>query len=141
MQLSKCNVPHFPTVCKRKFRFCKKMREKRSHFPGKNPAVRKKAPASPDGMPVRELRCQLVSVGGAGAVSYTHLDVYKRQIQHLRYGGAEQIADAGHRPLPRHDDVAAEPVHQPRHRPQGEIHCQQGYHLSLIHISSPLPVR
>ena len=69
MQLSKCNVPHFPTVCKRKFRFCKKMREKRSHFPGKNPAARKKAPASPDGMPVRELRCQLVSVGGAGGSS------------------------------------------------------------------------
>ena len=62
MQLSKCNVPHFPTVCKRKFRFCKKMREKRSHFPGKNPAARKKAP-------VRELRCQLVSVGGAGGSS------------------------------------------------------------------------
>ena len=58
-----------PTVCKRKFRFCKKMREKRSHFPGKNPAARKKAPASPDGMPVRELRCQLVSVGGAGGSS------------------------------------------------------------------------
>ena len=53
MQLSKCNVPHFPTVCKRKFRFCKKMR----------------APASPEGMPVRELRCQLVSVGGAGGSS------------------------------------------------------------------------
>lgn len=69
MQLSKCNVPHFPTVCKRKFRFCKKMREKRSHFPGKNPAVRKKAPASPQGMPVRELRCQLVPVGGAGGSS------------------------------------------------------------------------
>ena len=80
MQLSKCNVPHFPTVCKRKFRFCKKMREKLSHFPGKNPAARKKAPAAPEGFDiqqfyvkdqrrVRELRCQLVSVGGAGGSS------------------------------------------------------------------------
>lgn len=68
MQLSKCNVPHFPTVCKRKFRFCKKMRGK-SSIPRQNPASRKKAPASPDGMPVRELRCQLVSVGGAGGSS------------------------------------------------------------------------
>lgn len=47
MQLSKCNVPHFPTVCKRKFRFCKKMREKLSHFPGKNPAARKKSTGIP----------------------------------------------------------------------------------------------
>lgn len=45
------------------------MREKLSHFPGKNPAARKKAPASPQGMPVRELRYQLVSVGGAGGSS------------------------------------------------------------------------
>ena len=68
MRLSKCNVPHFPTVCKRKFRFCKKMRGKLSHLPGKNPAARK-TPAPPEGMPVRELRCQLVSVGGAGGSS------------------------------------------------------------------------
>ncbi len=69
MQLSKCNVPHFPTVCKRKFRFCKKMRGKQLHPPARGRAARKKAPASPDGMPVRELRCQLVSVGGAGGSS------------------------------------------------------------------------
>ena len=69
MQLSKCNVPHFPTVCKRKLQKKKKMREKLSHFPGKNPAARKKAPAAPEGMPVRELRCQLVSVSGAGGYS------------------------------------------------------------------------
>lgn len=69
MQLSKCNVPHFPTVCKRKFRFCKKMREKQLHPPARGRAARKKAPAFPEGMPVRELRCQLVSVGGAGGSS------------------------------------------------------------------------
>ena len=68
MQLSKCNVPHFPTVCKRKFRFAKKCGES-SSIPRQNPAARKKAPASPQGMPVRELRCQLVSVGGAGGSS------------------------------------------------------------------------
>ena len=59
MQLSKCNVPHFPTVCKRKFRFCKKMREKRSHFPGKNPAAAKK-----HRQPLRGCRCgAALSVG------------------------------------------------------------------------------
>lgn len=47
MQLSKCNVPHFPTVCKRKFRFYKKMRGKLSHIPGKNPAARKKSTGIP----------------------------------------------------------------------------------------------
>jgi len=69
MQLSKCNVPHFPTVCKRKFRFYKKMRGKQFHPPARGRAARKKAPASHQGMPVRELRCQLVSVGGAGGSS------------------------------------------------------------------------
>lgn len=69
MQLSKCNVPHFPTVCKRKFRFCKKNAGKALTPPRQNPAARKKAPASPEGMPVQELRCQLVSVGGAGGSS------------------------------------------------------------------------
>ena len=69
MQLSKCNVPHFPTVCKRKFRFCKKMREKLSHFPGKT-----RRPAKKHRHPLRDAVgsfrwLQLVSVGGAGGSS------------------------------------------------------------------------
>lgn len=51
-----------------KVSFLQKMREKLSHFPGKNPAARKKH-RQPLRMPVRELRCQLVSVGGAGGSS------------------------------------------------------------------------
>ena len=48
MQLSKCNVPHFPTVCKRKFRFCKKMRGKQLHPPAK-PGSPQKSTGIPSG--------------------------------------------------------------------------------------------
>ncbi|BCK82516.1 hypothetical protein MM50RIKEN_22790 [Vescimonas coprocola] len=59
----------FPHGLQEKVSFLQKNAGKALTPPRQNPAARKKAPASPEGMPVRELRCQLVSVGGAGGSS------------------------------------------------------------------------
>ena len=69
MQLSKCNVPHFPHGLQEKVSFLQKKCGESAHTSPAKPGSPQKAPASPEGMPMRELRCQLVSVGGAGGSS------------------------------------------------------------------------
>ena len=75
----------------------------------------------------------LVSVTDkTGAVSYTHLDVYKRQQQ--RQAGSRQAPRPQAAPHPAAQQRAPQPQRQAAPQAYTQQQGRPGQHLSLIHI-------